>query len=247
MLAKRIIVVLTFFEGVLFRTKNFRPDYRYTENFVDNTLVDEIVLIDVSNSKNNRNLFYDVLKRISKSCFVPITVGGYINDVEEIIKFQNLGADKILVNTLIHKNEKKVTEITKKFGNQFVIGGIDILTKNDKHYIYINHGKTILQENIDDCLKKFKRCGIGEILVQSIDRDGSLRGFDNKINKIVKNKSNLPVLVCGGAGSWDHFVEAFDSSNVDGVCTNNIYHFSQKSINLLKKALIKKGIYVRGE
>ena len=84
------IVVLTFFEGVLFRTKNFRPDYRYTENFVDNTLVDEIVLIDVSNSKNNRNLFYDVLKRISKSCFVPITVGGYINDVEEITKFQNV-------------------------------------------------------------------------------------------------------------------------------------------------------------
>ena len=107
MLAKRIIIVLTFLDGVLFRTKKFRPDTRYTDNFIDNFLVDEIVLIDVSNTKN-RALFYDTIKRISKSCFVPITVGGHINDFYEIEVLKNLGADKILINSLIHEDEKIV-------------------------------------------------------------------------------------------------------------------------------------------
>ena len=247
MVAKRIIIVLTFFEGVLYRTKKFKPDYRYTDNFIDNTLVDEIVLIDVSNSKKHRNLFYDIVKKISKSCFVPITVGGYINDINEISKFQNLGADKILINSLIHENDKMVIEITKQYGSQFVIGGIDLSLDDNVYKIYTNHGRKLLNINIENCLKKFEKCKIGEILVQSIDRDGSLRGYDNKINRVIKEKTNLPVIVCGGAGNWDHFIEAFETSKIDGACTNNIYHYSEKSISLIKKTLNKKGIYVRTE
>ena len=133
MIAKRVIVVLTFFEGVLYRTKKFKPDYRYTDNFIDNKLVDEIVIIDVSDTKKNRVLFYNSVKKISKSCFVPITVGGHINDIDEISILQNCGADKILINSLIHKNKEMVKKITSKYGSQFVIGGIDFLLQ-DKIY-----------------------------------------------------------------------------------------------------------------
>lgn len=247
MIAKRVIIVLTFFEGVLYRTKKFKPDYRYTDNFIDNKLVDEIVIIDVSETKINRVLFYNAIKKISKSCFVPITVGGHIEDIDEIEILQNCGADKILLNSLIHKNIEIVKKITKKYGNQFVIGGIDFLIEDENYKIYIDHAKNKLSISIEDCLKKFQECNIGEILVQSIERDGSLRGYDNEINTRIKRNTNLPVIVCGGAGNWDHFIEAFNISNVDGVCTNNIYHYSEKSLTLIKRTLDKKGIYVRTE
>jgi cyclase len=247
MLAKRIIIVLTFSEGVLYRTKNFNPDYRYTDNFIDNKLVDEIVLIDVSRNLGHRNKFYEAIKKISKSCFVPITVGGLIRNIEEIKKLQSCGADKILINSLIHINENEVKKITEKYGSQFVIAGIDFLLENNNYSIYIKNGKKKINLSINKCLKKIESCKVGEILVQSIDRDGSLRGYDNKINNEIKKKTNLPVLVCGGAGNWSHFEKAFRDSNVDGVCTNNIYHDSEKSVNLIKKSLYQKGIHVRRE
>lgn len=247
MISKRIIIVLTFQDGVLFRTKQFYPDYRYTDNFVGNKDVDEIVLIDVSKNKSNRNLFYKAIQRISKSCFVPIVVGGHIDSFEEINKLQDLGADRILLNSIIHTNEKLVLKITNYFGSQFVIGGIDCFLDGEKYKIFINHGKTEAKISIKNCLKKFKKCKIGEVLVQSIERDGSLRGFDNKLNKLVKKNSNIPVIACGGAGNWDHFVDAFKVSNVDGLCTNNIYHYSEKSLKLIKNTLSKKKIHVRSE
>jgi imidazole glycerol-phosphate synthase subunit HisF len=247
MIAKRVIVVLTFFEGVLYRTKKFKPDYRYTDNFIDNKLVDEIVIIDVSDTKKNRVLFYNSVKKISKSCFVPITVGGHINDIDEISILQNCGADKILINSLIHKNKEMVKKITSKYGSQFVIGGIDFLLQDKIYKLFTDHSKKELNISIEKCLKRFEECKIGEILAQSIDRDGSLRGYDNDIIKEIKENTNLPVIVCGGAGNWDHFIEAFNISNVDGVCTNNIYHYSEKSITLIKKTLDRRGIYVRIE
>ena len=108
MISKRVIIVLTFQDGILFRTKQFNPDYRYTDNFVGNKNVDEIVLIDVSRNKNNRNLFYKAIQKVAKSCFVPIVVGGHINSFEEISNLQDLGADRILINSIIHTNQKLV-------------------------------------------------------------------------------------------------------------------------------------------
>ena len=245
MLAKRIIIVLTFSEGVLFRTKRFNADYRYTDNFIGNKLVDEIVIIDVSRNLDHRDKFYEAIKKISKLCFVPITAGGLIRNIEEIERLQSCGADKILINSLIHINEDEVKKITEKYGSQFVIAGIDFLLENNSYSICIENGGKKINLSLDKCLKKIEKCGAGEILVQSIDRDGSLRGYDNKINNEIKRKTTLPVLVCGGAGNWDHFEKAFRDSKVDGVCTNNIYHYSEKSMSLIKKSLYEKGIHVR--
>ena len=130
MLAKRIIAVLTFEDGELTRTQNFLADYTYTKNFINNTLFDGIVLIDISKSDKKRKLFYKVVENFAKNCFVPICVGGKIKTISEVRKFQELGVDKILINSSFVKKEFLVKQITKIFGNQFLVIGLDL--KKDK-------------------------------------------------------------------------------------------------------------------
>lgn len=246
MMTKRFIIVLTYLDGVLFRSKKFIPDLRYTDNFIDNKLADEIVVIDISKSKKNRKLFYNALDKISNKCFIPITVGGHIDSLSEIKKVQMLGADKILINSIIHSNEKLVERISDMYGRQFIVGGIDVKLVKKKYKLFSYQGSKMLNINIDKCIKKFEKCKIGEILVQSIDKDGSLRGFDLMICKLIKKKTNLPVIACGGAGNAQHFIDVFKFAKVDGACSNNIYHFSEKSITSIKKNLIDNKIYIKG-
>lgn len=247
MMVKRIIAVLTFDNGVLTRTKNFIQDYRYTKNFINNTLFDGIVIIDVSKSKKNRKKFYEVVNNFSKNCFVPICVGGKINSIEEVRTFQKLGVDKILINSLVHTNINVVNEIIKIFGNQFLVVGIDVKRINNKYYCYYNRGQNKIKDSIDKYIELIKKLNPGEILLQSIDLDGSLNGLDISCAKKVRKKLKMPIILCGGAGNWDHFVKAFKFSNIDAVCTNNIYHFTYKSILSAKKHCASKKIKIRME
>ena len=141
MLAKRIIAVLTFDNGSLTRTKNFIQDYKYTNNFIDNSLFDGIVLIDVSRNKIQRSKFYEVVKNFCKNCFVPITVGGMINDIDEIKFFQKIGVDKILVNSITVKNEKLLQKAIGIFGNQFFMIGLDFKKEKNLYNFYYNNGQ----------------------------------------------------------------------------------------------------------
>ena len=245
MLAKRIIVVLTYYKGVLFRTKKFFPDYRYTDNFIGNESIDEIVILDVSRNLNFRKDFYICIYNISNNCFVPISVGGMINKFSEIKKLQNCGADKIIVNSLAYNNPKEVKKIIDYYGSQFVIIGIDAKKSIDKYSVYINQGQKKINVNLFDYIENIQKLDPGEILLQSIDYDGSLQGYDYNLIELCKKKIKKPLLVCGGAGSWEHFEKALKLLDVDGVCTTNIFHFSEKSIFLLKKNLLSKKIYVR--
>ena len=247
MLAKRIIAVLTFDNGVLTRTKNFIQDYSYTKNFINNSLFDGIVLIDVSKNKKKRQNFYNVIKTFSKNCFVPICVGGMISSIEEVKIFQKLGADKILINSLLKTNQKLVEKIVQIFGNQFLVVGIDVKKIGSKYFCYYKKGKEKIDISLNNWIKKIKLIAPGEVLIQSIDRDGSLRGYDLKITQSLKKKLLCPILVCGGAGNWKHFVEAFKISKVDAVCTNNIYHLTYQSILNAKKYCLENSIEIRME
>ena len=247
MIAKRIIAVLTFDNGILTRTKNFVQDYRYTSNFINNSLFDAIVLIDVSKSNKYRKNFYKVVQNFAKNCFVPICVGGSISSINEVKKFQKIGADKILINSLLIENPKKVKDIINIFGNQFVIVGIDIKKINGKNYCFYNRGKKKINIDLNKYLNFIKKINPGEILFQSIDLDGSLEGYELNIAKLIKKKLKMPLLICGGAGNWKHFVEAYEKANVDAVCTNNIYHFTYKSILSAKNYCSEKKINIRLE
>lgn len=247
MLAKRIIAVLTFENGELTRTKNFIADYKYTKKFINNSLFDGIVLIDISKSNKKRYLFYEVVKNFAKSCFVPICVGGKINTINEVRKFQELGADKILINSSAVKNKKFVKKLINMFGSQFVVIGLDLKFKKNMYKCYFNRGKSLINQTLDNYLKEINNISPGEILIQSIDRDGTFKGFDLKILKEIKRKSSCPLIVCGGAGKWQDFVDAFKKSNVDAVCTNNIFHLTYQSILNAKEYCKKKSIEVRLE
>lgn len=245
MLAKRIIVILTFYKGILFRTKKFISDYRYTHHFIGNNSVDEIIILDISRSLKFRKNFYAVIKELSKNCFVPITVGGMINNLDEIRILQSLGADKIVINSLFNTKPELIKKIVKNFGSQFLIAGVDVKKIKKKYKVFYDAGKKKIHLSFEKYLRKICSFEPGEVLIQSIDNDGSLMGYDYDLIKKAKKFCNKPLLIAGGAGSWEHFEKALKFDNLSAACTSNVYHFSEKSINLLKKNLRKKKINVR--
>lgn len=247
MLRKRIVTVLTFNDGVLFRTKLFDPDYRYTLNFVDAWSVDEVVILDVTRpGKGDRENFYKVVDHFARSCFVPLAVGGGIRDLDEVRKLMRLGADKVVLNTGALERPELITETARQYGAQCVVLSIDAKKTGEGAYeAYSTFGTEPTGMTPGEWAAKGEELGAGEVLITSIDRDGWLQGYDLDLCRQVTDAVNVPVLVLGGAGSWKHFSEAFDACGVSAVCTQNIFHFTEQSIHSAKTFLSRKGIDVR--
>ncbi|MFC1584518.1 imidazole glycerol phosphate synthase subunit HisF [Fibrobacterota bacterium] len=241
------MTVLTFNNGVLFRTRNFKPDYRYTANFIDLWSVDEMVLLDITRpGDGDRENFYQVVNEFSKNCFVPITVGGGISSVEEINNFLRMGADKVVINTHAHKNPAFIRESSRLFGSQCIVVSIDAkLQLNNGYEALISFGTEATGSPPEEWARQAEAHGAGEILITSIDKDGTLEGYDNELNRLVADAVDVPVLVCGGAGSWQHFVDGFTIGKASAVCTTNIYHFTETSIKSAKSYLTQSEITVR--
>ena len=243
MIKKRIILVLTFLDGVLFRTKNFIPDYRYTKNFIDLWSADEIVLIDISKKKFDKK-FLKIVNYFANNCFLPITVGGGINSLKKANYLFRNGADKIILNSVSYTNIKLIKQISKIYGQQSIIHSIDCKKISNKYFVTFNNGKINSGYDPIEWCSKIVKNGVGEILINNVDKDGSLTGFD--IQLLSKfNKFKKPILALGGAGNWEHFFELFKKLNISGVCTQNIFHFTEKSLGSLKKYLNSKNIPIR--
>ena len=246
MLKKRLITALTFNNGILYRTRSFVPDYRYTKNFIDTWSVDEIIVLDITrNKKEISNIFLENLKLISKNCFVPICAGGKIKSVEDVNLYLKSGADKISINTEAFLNPELVKKITDIYGTQVLTLSIDVKKINEKYEIFINNGQQRTNILLEDYIYKMQKIGIGEILINSIDRDGTLEGYDLTLLKLIKEISSVPVISIGGAGNWKHFFEAVSIASIDAVATNNIYHFTENSIINAKNYLKKNGLNFR--
>ena len=246
MLRKRVITVLTFNDGVLFRTKLFTPDYRYTANFVDAWSIDEIVLLDITRPERRQpGLFFSVVSDFSKKCFVPLCVGGGVRTLEDFKRYLDLGADKISVNTVAIEQPELITQAAKRFGSQCVVVSIDARKDGDVYRVFKNCGRAPTDWKPEDLARQMEQRGAGEILLTSIEKDGSLEGYDNKLNKRVISNVSIPVIVCGGAGKWQDFADGFRVAGADAVGTTNIYHFTETSIKSAKQYLQKQGINVR--
>lgn len=243
MLRNRLITVLTFFNGVLFRTKLFKPDYRYTSNFVDMWSVDEIVMVDISKAKN-KNTFISVIDNFAKNCFVPLTVGGGIKKTADAKKYLDVGADKIVLNSGAIKDPKVITKIAQSYGSQCVIVGIDFKRIENQFKIYSQSGEKV--ESIDPVkwAIEVENLGAGEIFLNSVDRDGSLSGYDLDFLKTISQNVKIPIIIGGGAGNWKHFLEGI-KNGADAVSTNNIYHFTEKSIINAKNYLNQNEVSIR--
>ncbi len=245
MIKKRIILALTFKDGVLFRTKKFKPDYRYTKNFIDLWSADEMILIDISENKQKKN-FIDIVKFFSNNCHLPISVGGGIKNISQVKKLFKLGADKIILNSSSFYDWDIIKKVSQIYGSQSIIHSVDCkLIKSKKFKVAINNGTKIVSYNPIEWVKKAISYGCGEILINDIDYDGSLIGYNIPLIKNITSKIKKPCLALGGAGSWNHIYELFKKTNVSGACTQNIYHFTNESINSLKNFLKSKKIPIR--
>ena len=243
MLKKRIIISLTFLDGVLFRTKSLKFDYEIYKNFIDLWSVDEIILIDISKNKINKN-FLDVV-RFYRKLSPSITVGGGIFSVIDAAKFFDLGVEKVIINTGSYYDKNLHEKLSKIYGTSSIIHAIDC-KKNDENYeIFIENGKKLVEENFLEYVKKINQFNIGEILINSINNDGGLLGYDLNLIDIVSDVVEKPIIVTGGAGNWEHILSILKKKKISAASTQNIYHFTNDSIKSLKNFLKENNIQVR--
>jgi len=248
MLRKRLVTVLTFNEGVLFRTRNFIPDHRYTANFVDAWSVDEIVLLDITRDPSfPREHFKAAVSWFASRCFVPLTVGGGVRSLDDFAGLLALGADKVAVNTGALERPELIAEASRRYGSQCVVLSLDAAAGPEKRSYRVRSRFGTLDAGWDPAgwAARAQELGAGEILVQSVDRDGSLEGYDNRLHRLVADAVFLPVLGCGGAGNWAHFDEGLKLGGLSAVCTTNIYHFTETSVKSAKAFLKARGHAMR--
>ena len=206
---------------------------------------DEICFLDITASNENRATIYDVVKNTSKQCFVPLTVGGGVRSVDDINKLLNCGADKVSINTAAVKNPKLVEESSKKFGSQCIVVAIDAKKNKNTWEIYTHGGRKNSKINAIDFAKKMENCGAGEILITSMDRDGTQSGYDIDLVRKVSSETNIPIIASGGVGKLDHLADGIKLGKASAVLAASIFHYGKYSINEAKEYLKLNGIPVR--
>ena len=205
---------------------------------------DEICFLDITASNENRDTIYDVVKETSKKCFVPLTVGGGVRSVNDINKLLNCGADKVSINTAAVQNPSVVEESSKKFGSQCIVVAIDAKKNGDIWEIFTHGGRKETGINAIEFAHKMERSGAGELLVTSMDKDGTQSGYDIELMKTISESVNIPVIASGGVGTLDHLVDGI-KSGASAVLAASIFHYGTYSVNEAKQYLASKDIPVR--
>lgn len=245
MLKKRIIANVVVKDGIVVQSINFKKYLPVGKplialEFLNNWGIDEIILTDISASRKNEKPDFAQIRKATGRCHVPLTVGGGIKTIEDIKELMHCGADKISLNQSAIKNPILITEAAHIFGDQCIVVSVDaVKTENGyRVYDYVT-GKTIDASPDDFCLKA-QELGAGEILINSVDRDGSYEGFDIELINSVCNKVTVPVICCGGAKNANDFIEALTKTNASAVCAANFFHFTEHSVNTTKTNILKK-------
>jgi imidazole glycerol-phosphate synthase subunit HisF len=244
---KRIIFTLLYCDGNFMLSRNFRLqkvgsiEWVFKNYDIENitNYIDELMLINLSKEKNSNKLFLDNLKKLSKKTFIPIVAGGKIESEKDVESLLDSGADKVLINTLFFKNPKICETISKRYGKQFLIGSIDYTRSSKKVKVFDPSIGKFSTEKINNWIDHLLKFGAGEILLQSIDRDGTGNGLDLQILKLV-NKKKYPLILMGGVGNYDHIVGALKKNYIDAVSTANIFNFIGNEFLNIRQVLEKK-------
>lgn len=251
MLAKRIIPCLDIKDGKTVKGVNFEnlieagDPIELAKKYCENG-ADELVFLDITATIDKRKTVVELVERISKEIFVPFTVGGGITSIEDIKAILQAGADKVGINSAAVKNPGLVRECVEYFGSQCIVIAIDAKKVDGEFYVHINAGKKNTGIKLLDWAKEVEKMGCGEILLTSMDADGTQSGFDIEMNKVVADNVNIPVIASGGAGAdSQHFIDLFQKTNVDAGLAASIFHFDTLPVEVLKADLKKAGILVR--
>jgi cyclase len=254
MLAKRIIPCLDVTDGRVVKGVNF-VDLRDAGDPVDCAVAyneqeaDEIVFLDITASSDERETMVEVVRRTAERCFVPLTVGGGIRVVEDMRKMLLAGADKVGINTAAIKRPALVDEGANTFGSQCIVVAIDAKRQGPGTWGVYTHGGRNPVEGLDavEWAKEVYERGAGEILLTSMDADGTKDGYDIELTRAVSDAVGIPVIASGGAGTLDHMVEVLRDGNADAVLAASIFHFGEFTVPETKKYLEDHGIPVRPE
>ena len=206
---------------------------------------DEICFLDITASNENRDTIYEVVKETSKKCFVPLTVGGGVRSADDINKLLNCGADKVSINTAAVQNPSVVIDSSKKFGSQCVVIARDAKKNDEGWEIFTHGGRNSTGIDAIDFAILMEKNGAGELLVTSMDRDGTQKGYDIDLMSSISSSVNIPVIASGGVGNLDHLVEGIKTGKASAVLAASIFHYGKYSIKEAKEYLDSKGIPVR--
>ena len=206
---------------------------------------DEICFLDITASNENRDTIFDVVRETSKKCFVPLTVGGGVRSVEDINKLLNCGADKVSINTAAVQNPDVVEQSSKKFGSQCIVVAIDAKKNNDRWEIYTHGGRNSTGIDAIEFASNMEKRGAGELLITSMDRDGTQIGYDIDLRSTISSRVNIPIIASGGVGELEHLVDGIKLGKASAVLAASIFHYGKYSIKEAKEYLDSKGIPVR--
>ncbi len=250
MYAKRIIPCLDVKDGRVVKGTSFvnlkdaGDPVECAKNY-DVQGADELVLLDITASSDARNIIVDIVNKVADSIFIPFTVGGGIRSVDDFTDILRAGADKVSVNSAAILRPEIINEASYKFGSQCVVVAIDAKRKDDSFEVYINGGRKPMGLDAVEWAIEAEKRGAGEILLTSMDCDGQKNGYDLELTKAVSESVSIPVIASGGAGTLEHFSDAFTTGKADAVLAASLFHFGEISIEELKTYLASENISVR--
>lgn len=252
MITKRIIPCLDVNNGRVVKGVNFvnlvdAGDPVEIAAAYDKAGADEVVFLDITASSDNRATKVDMVRRVAQKVFIPFTVGGGIRTVDDFKAILREGADKVAVNSAAIMNPDLIREAADKFGSQCVVVAIDAKRRSDNSgwNIYKNGGRVDMGIDAVEWAVRANELGAGEILLTSMDCDGTKNGYDIELTKAVSERVSIPVIASGGAGKLEHFYEAFDAGSADAALAASLFHFKELEIKEVKQYLRTKGISVR--
>lgn len=250
MLAKRIIPCLDVKDGRVVKGVNFvglrdAGDPVEAAKFYNTQGADELVFLDITASCEKRKTIADVVERTAKCVFMPLTVGGGISSVEDFRTILGAGADKVAVNSAAVKDRELISRAADRFGSQCVVVAIDAKKTDGGYHVFIHGGRTDTGLDASEWAKTVQKLGAGEILLTSMDADGTKNGFDIPLTKLISESVSIPVIASGGAGRCKDFADVFKETGADAALAASLFHFRELSVGEVKQYLKDEGIWVR--
>ena len=206
---------------------------------------DEITFLDITASSDNRGLLFDIIGKVAKQIFIPLTVGGGVRKCEDVRNLLNAGADKVGINTSAILNPELVLEATSRFGSQAIVVAIDAKKVGDHWEVFTHGGRNPTGINAINWAQKMAEMGAGELLITSMDRDGTKKGFDNVLTKLISDVVEIPIIASGGVGNLQHFVDGVKDGKADAVLAASIFHYGEFTIQEAKQYMLDNNIEVR--
>jgi imidazole glycerol-phosphate synthase subunit HisF len=249
-LAKRIIPCLDVTDGRVVKGVNFLElrdagdpveiAHRYDEQGAD-----ELTFLDITASSHNRGLILNIIEQVASQVFIPLTVGGGVREVEDVRRLLNAGADKVSINTSAVLNPQLVANASGRFGSQCIVVAIDAKQVGDHWEIFTHGGRNATGLDAVEWAQRMEALGAGELLLTSMDRDGTKIGFNLELTKAITDAVNVPVIASGGVGNLDHLVDGIQLGGADAVLAASIFHYGEYTVHEAKQYMAARGIEVR--